>query len=339
MTASDIPYHLRPHKAVDRRLFLDLLARFERWRPLVNFAYVSMGAYPLEDHKQIHRHLGITRLISFDLDPNIVERQKFNRPVGSCVCLCKKSEDVVDKFDDILREANASDATGVIVWLDYTDPKKIGEQIREFQTLLDKLRENDIVRVTVNASPTSLGSSTRSDGSHLDRQELHEKRFGEIERRIKEYLPSDAGPDDMDKDRLPVLLARAFGRAASEALPLRGPTTFEPLSLIRYADGQQMLSMTGVISARDRRDEMRAKVGVAHWPFGAVDWSDVHKLTVPDLTFRERLFLEQKIAVAAPNEIAAGLGFEFGRDIEISEFISDYSKFYRFYPSLLAAEV
>lgn len=339
MTASEIPYHLRPHKSVDRRLFLDLLSRFERWRPLVNFAYISMGAYPLEDHKQIHRHLGITRLISFDLDPNIVERQKFNRPVGTCVCLCRKSEDVVDRFDDILREANVLDATGVIVWLDYTDPKRIGEQIREFQTLLDKLQENDIVRVTVNANPSSLGGATRPDGSHLDRKELHEKRLGEIDRRIKEYLPSDVGPDDMDRDRLPILLSRAFGRAAAEALPLQGPTTFEPLSLVRYADGQQMLSITGTVVARDRRDEMRAKIGIAQWPFGATDWSDVHKLTVPDLTFREKLFLEQKIAASAPDDIAAGLGFEFGKDIQISDFITDYSKFYRFYPSLLAAEL
>ena len=31
MRGASVPYHLRPHKSVDRRLFLDLLMRFERW--------------------------------------------------------------------------------------------------------------------------------------------------------------------------------------------------------------------------------------------------------------------------------------------------------------------
>ena len=76
MSGASLPYHLRPHKSVDRRLFLDLLMRLERWRPLVDYAYISMGAYPLEDHKLVHRHLGIDKLIAFDNDEKIVARQK-----------------------------------------------------------------------------------------------------------------------------------------------------------------------------------------------------------------------------------------------------------------------
>ncbi|MGY6555045.1 MAG: O-methyltransferase [Wenzhouxiangella sp.] len=339
MSGSDLPYHLRPHKAVDRRLFFDLLARYERWRPLSEYVYLSMGAYPLEDHKQVHRAFGITRLISFEADANVVQRQKFNRPISTCVCLCRKSEDVVDRIDDILNEANAQDATGVIIWLDYTNPRALGEQIREFRTLLDKLAPDDIVRVTVNANPSSLGHAFRSDGSQLSRNELHEKRFAVIEQRIKEYLPSDASADDMDGDRLPLLLARAFGRAALEALPTSGSSTFTPLSIVTYADGQQMLSLTGAIVARDRREELLGKVSIGSWPFGATDWTTVHRLNVPDLTIRERLFLEQKIASFDPRTIADELGFDFGRQVPLGDFIEDYQKYYRFYPSLLAADV
>ena len=72
MSGASIPYHLRPHKSVDRRLFLDLLTRYERWKPLADYIYISMGAYPLEDHKLVHRHLGISRLISFDLENDTV---------------------------------------------------------------------------------------------------------------------------------------------------------------------------------------------------------------------------------------------------------------------------
>ncbi|NEV63748.1 O-methyltransferase [Thiorhodococcus minor] len=339
MKGDALPYHLRPHKAVDRRLFLDLLARYERWRPLVDFAYVSMGAYPLEDHKQVHRHLGIGRLISFDSDKNIVARQTFNRPVGSCACLCRKSAEVVDEFDDVLREGNAEDAAGVIVWLDYTAPRDIGKQIREFQTLLNKLQDSDVVRVTVNANPASLFDGKKGDGSHYDGKEMRERRFEVIEKRIEEYLPSDAGADDMDKDGYPVLLSRAFGRAATQALPLTGKRTFVPLSLVRYADGQQMLSITGAVVERNRVGEMREAIGIERWPYGVSDWGDVRRLAVPDLTLRERLFLEQKIAESEPEKIAADLGFELGNGMNTSQFIQDYRNFYRFYPSLLAAEV
>jgi hypothetical protein len=40
----------------------------------------------------------------------------------------------------------------------FTDPSKLGEQVREFESLLDKLRPGDVVRVTVNAQVASRGS-------------------------------------------------------------------------------------------------------------------------------------------------------------------------------------
>ena len=42
MSGETVPYRLRPHKAVDRRLFLALLGRCERWVDLRDHVYVSM---------------------------------------------------------------------------------------------------------------------------------------------------------------------------------------------------------------------------------------------------------------------------------------------------------
>lgn len=338
MAGAQVPYHLRPHKYVDRRLFLDLLAHYERWRALDNFVYLSMGAYPLEDHRQIHRHLGITRLISFDGDENVVKRQKFNLPVGSCVCLNRMSSEVVDKIDDILEDGGASDATGVIIWLDYTDPKSLGQQIREFQTLLDKLKENDIIRVTVNAHPGSLGEPKRSDGSHYVKQELEQIRYNNLRDRIGDYLPSSASPADMGRDEYPKLLAQAFGQAALNALPVAGRKTCVPLSIMSYADGQQMLSITTAIVARDCVGEMKTKIGMNVWPFAVNDWSQVHKLRVPALTYRERLFIDRELMSSDDVTIAGKLGFEVDDNYPFVEFLGDYRNYYRFYPSLVPAE-
>lgn len=338
MSAASLPYHLRPHKSVDRRLFLELLSRYERWRPIDNYAYVSMGAYALEDHRMVHRRFGISRLVAFDRDANTVARQKFNRPVGSCRCLTLDSGEMIDRIDDILEECGEEDASGVVVWLDYTDPKDLGKQVREFQQLLGQLAVGDVVRITVNAHAAALGEARRSDGTLKQGEELRKERFARLEERISEFLPSDASPIDVERVRLPRLLARALGQAAMKVMSPLGEDTFSPLSIVSYADGQRMLSITGALVKREREEEMRSVIDLENWPFKSSSWNCMASLDVPDLTIKERMFLAQKIN-AEPHEIARELGFEFEQDIDVTDFVTQYRRYYRFYPTLIATEV
>lgn len=337
MSGASIPYHLRPHKAVDRRIFVDLLTRIERWRPLSEYVYLSMGAYPLEDHKLIHRMLGVTRLIAFDFDPAIVARQIFNRPIGSCHCVEKASGDVVAELDQVLDQCGFGDPAGVIVWLDYTDPKKLGEQIREFQSLLDRLSAGDVVRVTVNAHPNELIESWT--GKPPLKEEKRSKQLLGLQKRIKEFMPSWATADHMNEVDLPRVIAESFAAAASKALPVNGALTFRPLSMVRYADGAQMLSMTGVVAKRSDEGELLSRLGIQTWPFASDTWSDIHKLVVPDLTLRERLFLEREVVTSGSDQIVDALGFDAAGGISVADFIENYKRYYRFYPTLLTAEL
>ncbi|HEY0600941.1 O-methyltransferase [Brevundimonas sp.] len=337
MSGASIPYHLRPHKAVDRRIFVDLLSRIERWRPLSEYVYLSMGAYPLEDHKLIHRTLGVTRLIAFDYDPAIVARQTFNRPIGSCHCVEKSSGDVVAELDQVLDQCGFGDPAGVIVWLDYTDPKKLGEQIREFQSLLDRLSAGDVVRVTVNAHPNEMIEA--SGGKPLLKEERRAKQFQSLQGRIKEFMPSWASADHMNETDLPKVIAESFAAAALKALPVSGALTFRPLSMVRYADSAQMLSMTGVVAKRSDEGELLARLGIQTWPFASDTWSDIHKLVVPNLTLRERLFLEREVVTTGPDQIVNALGFDAAGEISVADFIDSYKRYYRFYPTLLTAEL
>ncbi len=340
MSGSSIPYHLRPHKAVDRRLFVDLLSRCERWHPLTDAAYISMGAYPLEDHKLVHRMLGLRRLIAFDYNHEIVKRQTFNRPIDTCKCVCHSSGDLVANLDSVLADAGHADASNLIIWLDYTSPAELGEQIREFVTLLDKLKPGDVVRITVNANASSLFSPKPQKGvPTMPGEEVRKVRFEKLGERIGDYLPTDTEAEMMTDELLPCVLSRAFGAAALEALPISGANTFAPLSIVRYADGQQMLSLTGIVVPRDQETAMRTKLDLASWRFSSKDWGEVHLLTVPDLTIRERLFLERAIGTTAVPDLKEHLGFDFGA-LEVGEaFLNDYEHYYRFYPNLLAAEI
>jgi len=339
MSGASIPYHLRPHKSVDRRLFLDLLTRFERWKPLANYVYVSMGAYPLEDHKLVHRHLGITRLIAFDFEEEIVARQKFNKPIEGCHCLHKKSGDLVSNLDVILADCSLSESDGIIVWLDYTSPGQLGQQIREFEALLNKLRAGDLVRVTVNAQPNALLDPQIPGSTPVLATERRERQFQKLKSRIGDFLPSDTSSSDMTQEGLPLAISKSFGAAALNAFPAAGDNIFCPLSIIRYADGEQMLSITGVVLARSDKDILLETLDLKSWPFASPDWSNVHRLLVPALTVRERLFLERGIMSKSITDLVAELGFEAASDIKINEFLESYKDYYRFYPTLLSAEI
>lgn len=339
MSAATLPYHLRPHKAVDRRLFIDLLGRSERWRPLDRAAYISMGAYPLEDHKMVHRKFGIGRLIAFDYDEKIVERQKFNRPVDSFHAIKSKSGDFIDKLDEYLQEAECGDADNLVIWLDYTSPKQLGNQIREFEQLLDKLALGDIVRVTVNAQLSALHDARDKEGKLIEAEPLRELRLEKLRSRIGDYLPTDAASADMTDERLPVLISRAFGAAAAKAKPTSGRDVFAPLSSVRYADGQQMLSMTGMLISRDEKTVLYNRLGMETWPFWSQDWKTVYRLSVPDLTLRERLHLEREVAEGSFADTVKELGFVFEKNDDAQLFVDSYRKFYRFYPNLLPAEL
>lgn len=339
MSGAAVPYHLRPHKAVDRRLFLDLLSRYERWNPLSDYAYVSMGAYPLEDHKLVHRIIGITKLVAFDLDDEVVARQKFNKPLETCHCLTKKSGELIARLDTVLTECSFPPDNGIVIWLDYTDPAKIGEQIREFESLLDKLRSGDVVRITVNAHPHAFLGQSTTDGRPVRAEEKRTNQFRRLKERIGDFLPSWAGPEHMTLDDLPLVLSESFAAAALRALPISGPNAFTPLSIIRYADGQQMLSLTGAVVRREDEGKLLARLDMNSWPFASTDWKTIHRLVVPHLTVRERLFLERGVVSRSPDDLMKELGFESAAEVKITEFLENYKRYYRFYPTLLAAEV
>ncbi len=143
----------------------------------------------------------------------------------------------------------------------------------------------------------------------------------------------------MTPDGLPRAISLSFAAAALKALPVAGSNTFCPLSVIRYADSEQMLSITGVVVARDNRNVMLERLDLQSWPFASLDWTEIHRLVVPSLTVRERLFLERGVISKTPAELVSELGFETAADIRIDEFLESYKNYYRFYPTLLSAEV
>ena len=340
MSGAGLPYRLRPHKAVDRRLFLELLTRWERWQPLHRHAYVSMAGYTMEDQKLVHRVVGIDRLLAFDMDANIVGRQLFNRPTEEAKCIVATADEITADIDQSVLSAGIEDAAGYVVWLDYTSPRQIRNQINEFTSLASQLSAGDIVRVTVNAAPQSWGAGQedRRPGQAVPSREERRASIHEMLRsRLGDLLPADVLAESLDDEGLAVALARSFGIAGHRAVNA-GSLRLEPLSIVRYADGLQMLSITAGLVEAGNEGEMRERLSLAEWPFAVENWQRAHLIVVPDLTIRERLYLERHTHRTTA-EIGADVGFNFDQASQAVGFLENYRSYYRHYPVLSPIEL
>src|SRR5258708_31145042 len=167
MSGEKIPYHLRPNKFVERALFVDILAHINRQSPISDYLYVSFAGSYLEDFKVIHSAFGNRKMLSLEQTDWVYQRQQFNAPYGCVRCTNKTSQQFITDYADIL---NSFGNPQVLIWLDYAAADKIREQLTEFEAIVAKLKRLDILKITVNASPSSLDGASEADND-LEEQE------------------------------------------------------------------------------------------------------------------------------------------------------------------------
>lgn len=331
-SGASLPYALRHNKFVDRRIFVDLLSHISRWRPADDYVYLSMGGNSLEDHKLVHAQLGLKKLISIDKSAHVVARQKFNRPVEVVKCIEMTTSDLAATFRTKLVELGFGGEDPVVVWFDYTSPSELGDQLKEFVQLLNTMASGDVVRITVNAHLPSLVDSRSLPLAEREPEVLAEARLKKLSERLGDHMPrAEAG--DMTPEGLALLIAEAFRTVALDAFPATDPHIFQPISAVRYSDGQQMLSVTGIVLGRTEVEEFWARTRLRDWPYACEDWGSVESLAIPELTLRERLLLDQ-IPVDQPLAVVRQrLGFDFeGKEPGTEKVIAQYRKNGRFYP-------
>jgi hypothetical protein len=328
MTAEDIPYQLRPNKFIDREVFVDLLCRLVPAIGADRYIYFSMGGKHLVDHVAVYRHVGITRLFSFDVNPLLVGRQKFNRPIDSAMCdelaasaLPTKIDAMADLFPG---------ATNVVVWLDYTDPHNRLAQLQELVEVAKRLQPGDILRITLNAN---LGTLDGKSGSAFWKDEGFETlplyRAAKLKGVLGDFVPEDVKA--IGEDDFPAILGRCVGLALSKAEAEKAALSYRPILLTTYRDGQRMVSATCV--ALPRADIEKEIAVLRSWPFLPANWGDVVRISAPDLSLREKLKIDESLS-SAPDAVLESLGFLLSTNKERSiEAIESYQKMHRYYPS------
>jgi hypothetical protein len=319
MKGGRVAYHLRPNKAVDRHLFVDLLTRIHGFTSLARHNYVGLGGPFLEDFRLIHSHFGISKLISVEAEVAVWKRQKFNRPLSSIKCLQTTSGDFIATYDT---------TNNAIIWLDYASEDHRREQLEEVQLLLTKLQPSDVLKITVNANPETLGYG------NLEVDERLRRRVERLKEVIGDFLPPDILTDSLDNKGFARLLYGAILRAARAAFSGVPDLGFLPLTAFRYSDSShQMLTVTGIVIKPSEHRRFLQRTGIKRWKLAIGDSTDPILINVPLLSVRERLFVDARLPAANGRRITKALGFWCGEDeAESIEIIDSYARFYRHFP-------
>jgi len=325
MSGEDIPYQLRPNKFIDRQMFVELLSRLVVPRGPEKYVYVSMGGRHLVDHYAIYNKLGIEALFSFDMSPNEVARQKFNKPTGKTICVPMRSADLPSEIDKILdtfpRKRN------LVVWLDYTTAERRAQFQEAVQTLV-RLKHGDIFRITLNASSRSLGSS--EEWKTKNAIGPGEYRADRLRAQIPEYLPTNVTA--ISDIELPNVLVRCIKLAIDAAAALKPGLQFVPVLITSYRDGARMLTVTCAVSEEGDSENFPTKQ-FGRWKFACRGWEDIQQIYAPVLSLKEQYRLDANLHRGAKQMLSA-LSFLLAKDEAASlEAIKSYRSFHRYYPT------
>lgn len=314
-------YHLRPNKSIDRNLFLQTLIGLSSLFPIPEYQYTGFGSYLFDDFKLLHDTLNIQEMISLEKDLVEYERAKFNLPYN---CIEIKNIGSTEYLSELFIE----DESHNIFWLDYVSPAELGIQLADYATLLNILNAGDIVRITLNASPASLGKCDNPD-------ELHSVRFSKLKERVPDiYFPASATPGDMTTQQYPLLLLKILKNITMKSLtdePPYSPYFMLPLFSSIYADGQQMLTFTGIVLDSHEKEEA-IKTVLKNYPHNTFTWENPCQIEIPALSVREiseinKLLPDKTIR----QQLIEKFPFIFSENDGQS--VDSYISFYKFYPN------
>jgi hypothetical protein len=285
-TGGQLPYQLRPNKAVERLMFIELLGRLDLDLGIGrSYSYVGFGGPQMEDFRVLHERFPVMKMLSLEKEQYVLSRQRFNQPHTNVRCRLQKSGDFI---------AQLSGNEKLVAWLDYTDPEERSIQISEFQSLLRNLRTLSIIKLTLNAAPATLGGNPGESGLQALRRAAFLKDF-------ERCFPSGLEEEKMENDNFPSTLLSVVDYTAAEALRDRVDWRFQPLTSATYADGQQMLTVTGILGRRTEIANVLHSCDLATWEFARLTWSDPVQIQVPELTLKERIFINQLLPKLTDN--------------------------------------
>jgi hypothetical protein len=333
-----IPYQLRPLKAIERNLFINILKKLDRYIEidLNNYRYVGFGAPFLEDFKLMHLEFGMTEMDCIEVEAHAFSRQTFNNPY-KFVTLYNTDSTKYITSNDFKQDKNQ------IVWLDYTTPSELAQQLLDIELASAKMRDLDIFKITFNVNKQHFIEQINSQRTDNRTPEVtvadNDKilRFLNTQATLKLYMPDGITPKDILSDFSVIVRAMAL-RAIQRGLAKTDKTIiFKHISSFRYADGQKMTTLTGFFCEPSKSEKILVDSGLNKWEFyqkeaiGEIIPSS--EILVPVMTISERIEIDKLIPLTDINTLAAMLKFSYGKTPKDHlKLLEGYCRYYKYLP-------
>ncbi|MGO9119046.1 MAG: O-methyltransferase [Desulfomonilaceae bacterium] len=328
-------YHLRPNKAVDRFIFVELLRALEVLQSLKDHVYIGFGGPFLEDFRLLAQLFPYLESISIESDEETYKRQLFH--------LCSSNMKAMHrKFKDFLATDFPIDRP-VIVWADYTEMKR--QCLLEVADIARRAVPWSVFRITVQAE-----NPIRTE-LHLTKwipPRVPGKKEGDFRKLQKRYR-DDWAIDGISFDHrwfawegftdegFPILLSRMIGAVISGSCSR--PKTFVPLHAVKYSDGTIMLSLTGIFCLNEEREQIlnHFRKYCEFCGDGNSTIDEIDEIDVPVLTTKERLRLDGILPTPDSDgkTCERKLGYLIegdGSEVHSARKMQHYEKYYRLYP-------
>ena len=304
-----IDYSLRPAKAIERKMMLDLLRRLDRWTSLTHYRYVGFGSPYFADFGLFHRALGIRDLVSIERESDHEARFRFNAPFAAVDLKFGDSTEVLPELPWAQRS---------IVWLDY-DERLDEAKLDDVAFLARNLAPGSVLVVSVNAHPirdleSRLEETRQELGTHLPRRYSASDLGG--------WGTAEAYREVIDEQIRVALSERNTGQPAGAVVQ------YQQLFNFHYQDGAKMLTVGGLLHDAGQEGAFR------QCAFDDFDFScsgaDAYRIDVPKLTLREMRYLDTTL----PRETFDDLD-EFGIPVHDAR---KYAVVYRYFPKFVDIE-
>jgi hypothetical protein len=339
VTTSAVPFHLRPNKHIDRRLFVELLNRLSDLRPIRSYGYISMGGAFLEDARLMYNELSITRLLSIEHLEREHKRQLFNRPFSFVRCKHIDVDELVERYDECIQDLG--DPRNVVIWLDYQDARR-DKQLVEIREVSTVLQAYDVVRITMNANPTSLDDvavpedqlrppTTADDEEEPLSEDMQRKqaRLTRLRYQLGDFAPAKMMLKDLTRSRLPSILSQAVYQALRSGIG-RG-LEIQPLANFAYADLQPMLTVTAAVWPQADAPTNVNRCDLPTWPFYTSLPESIIAIRVPTLSIRERTEMDRAMTLAQSDGLIGDDGAQLTENFSAAD-LEQYRRFQRYYP-------
>jgi len=331
ITGATIPYQLRPHKAIERNLFISLLKILDTSSNinLKKYRYVGFGAAFLEDFKLLHLECGISNMDCIEIDFFAYSRQCFNNPYHFIKIYNISSTDYITgvefKYD-----------MSQIIWLDFAAPKDLRQQLLDIELLVEKVNDLDILKFTFNCQISSFVKSNKIRCNDLDYDKIIAFLKGDPTYQV--YLPDKITTKDvMDNfsGLIRAMAIRAINRGLSKGNKY---LNYNHISSFSYADGQHMTTLTGIITKEEGFNKILSESKLEEWEFYSKPSKNseiilAHEISVPAMTVSERMEIDKKIHYLDVQALSKSLDFLYGTDAdEHLQLIEGYHRYYKYLP-------